>query len=299
MSQFLLTVGRFMSQTNMSAILAVHGVGQQYKGDASIQSEWEPALLSGLHLAGESVAGAGQLTCAFYGHLFRQPGSLASSDTYRAEDVGPDEAELLNLMWQEAAKTEPRSVPPPGSDADTLARTPQLVQRALSALSRSSFFANIAQSALIGDVKQAVRYLNDPDLREKVLETVVKMIKPETRIVIGHSLGSIVAYEALCANPANVRSFLSIGSPLGIRHIIFHKLTPRPNREGVGAWPGMVKYWTNIADAGDIVALEKRLGLFFGPNVRDILVYNGSDAHSGQRYLTTREAGAAIAEGLR
>jgi len=101
--------------------------------------------------------------------------------------------------------------------------------------------------------------------------------------VIGHSLGSVVAYEALCQKPANVVTFVTIGSPLGIQNLIFHKLTPRPSPEGIGAWPGKVKHWTNIADKGDIVALEKNLAPFFGPTVRDVMVYNGSDAHHGER----------------
>jgi hypothetical protein len=284
----------------MAKIVAVHGIGPPFSGDAIIHREWWPALISGLHLAGSDLKDEKELDCAFYGHLFRKPGALAASGSYRAEDVGPEEAALLNLLWQAAVEAEPQGVPSPSSYAggETLARTPQIIQRALSAVSRSSFWVNIAQAALIGDLKQVVLYINDRDVREKVLEIVAKKITPDTRVVIGHSLGSVVAYEALCRNPANVVSFVSFGSPLGIQNLIFHKLSPAPSPENIGAWPGVVKHWTNIADKGDIVALEKKLTPFFGNEVRDILVYNGSDAHHGERYLTTKEAGEAIAAGL-
>lgn len=284
----------------MAKIVAVHGIGQQFSGDAIIHREWWPALISGLHLAGSDLKDEQELDCAFYGHLFRKPGTLAASGSYRAEDVGPEEAELLNLLWQAAVEAEPQAVPSPSSYAggETLARTPQIIQRELSAVSRSSFWVNIAQAALIGDLKQVVLYMNDRDVREKVLEIVAKKITPDTRVVIGHSLGSLVAYEALCRKPENVASFLSLGSPLGIQNLIFQKLRPAPSAENIGAWPGAVKHWTNIADKGDIVALEKKLARYFGERVKDILVNNGSDAHHGERYLTTKEAGEAIATGL-
>jgi hypothetical protein len=85
--------------------------------------------------------------------------------------------------------------------------------------------------------------------------------RPDSRakVVIGHSLGSVVAYEALCQQPAGVVSFITLGSPLGIRNVIFEKLTPRPSEGALGHWPGNVRYWTNIADSSDVVALEKRL----------------------------------------
>ena len=197
----------------MAKIVAVHGIGQQFSGDAIIHREWWPALLGGLHLIGRDLEDERELTCAFYRHLFRKPGTLAGGDSYRAEDVGPAEAELLNLLWQAAVKVEPQVVPSPSSyaEGETLARTPQVIQRALSAVPRSSFWANIAQLALIGDLKQVVLYMNDRDVREKVLEIVVEKITPDTRVVIGHSLGSVVAYEALCRKPENVVSFVSLG----------------------------------------------------------------------------------------
>jgi hypothetical protein len=284
----------------VTMILAVHGIGQQFKGDAVIHREWWPALLSGLHLAGSDLKDERELDCAFYGHLFRKPGSLATADSYRTEDVGIEEAALLKLLWQAAAESEPQAVPSLGSYGGdkTLARTPQVIQRALSAVSKSRFWANLSQAALIGDLKQVVRYMNDPDVHENVLEIVVRKITPDTRVVIGHSLGSVVAYEALCHTPESVVSFLTFGSPLGIQNLIFDKLKPAPNTMRIGAWAGGVKDWTNIADKGDIVALEKKLAPFFGNEIHDILVDNGSDAHHGERYLTTKEAGEAIAAGL-
>jgi hypothetical protein len=114
-------------------------------------------------------------------------------------------------------------------------------------------------------------------------------------------LGSVVAYEALCAHPEwNVQTLVTLGSPLGIPNLIFDKLTPPPEN-GKGAWPN-IKQWFNIADSGDIVALQKSLAPYFGDGddrkIVDRLVYNGWESHSVERYLTARETGAAVATGL-
>ena len=120
----------------------------------------------------------------------------------------------------------------------------------------------------------------------------------DTRVIVAHSLGSVVAYEALCANPQwPVRHFITLGSPLGIRNLIFDALQPAPQRE-VGAWPGNVQHWTNISDSGDVVALTKKLEPLFMPQIVDLSVANGMKVHDASRYLTTREAGDAIAAAI-
>ena len=121
--------------------------------------------------------------------------------------------------------------------------------------------------------------------------------------MVGHSLGSVVAYEALCAHPEwPVRALVTLGSPLGIRNLIFDRLLPAPaagaRGEVRGAWPGGVRSWVNVADAGDVVALVKDLRPLFGDQVACYLVHNGSHAHDVRPYLTAAETGAAIAAGL-
>ena len=281
----------------MAKIVAIHGIGQQFKGEATIHREWWPALVDGLNRVNVELDGPEDLDCAFYGNLFRKPGTLAFTGSNTAQDVGPEEAELLDKLWAAAAKAEPQAVPSPASYGESLARTPALVQRALSAISSSSFWADISQSVLIGNLKQVVLYMNDSDIRAQVQTAVSSRITDDTRVVIGHSLGSVVAYESLGNNARNVVGFVTIGSPLGIQNIIFQKLRPSPSAMGVGQWPG-VKHWTNIADKGDIVALEKSLAPWFGTGVKDLLVNNGADAHHGERYLTSSEAGEAISASL-
>jgi hypothetical protein len=282
----------------MSKVVAVHGIGQQFKGDAIIAQGWLPAIQSGLHLVGGNLT-ADDLCCPFYGHLFHPKATLAADSRVTPESLSDEERDILRMWWEKAAEVDPDKVISPRAyeDAETLVRLPNFVQRALNALADSPFWANVGQTFMLGDLRQVTAYMNDADVHDQIRRIVSDKITSDTRVVIGHSLGSVVAYESLCQNAARVVSFITLGSPLGIRNVIFEKLTPSPSA-GIGHWPGQVQYWTNIADEGDVVALEKRLTTCFGDKVRDVMVNNGADAHNGDRYLITREAGAAIWEGL-
>jgi len=284
----------------MTRVVCIHGVGQQHAGERQLASAWHTALADGLLRAGSSLAlTPDDVRCVFFGDLFRRPGrTLAVGDPpLDASDVEAGfETELLLALWQEAARTDPAVLPP---DARTLARTPQSVQRALNALSRSRFFAGVALRALVLDLKQVRAYLCDTAVRDAVQARVAAAVDERTRVVVAHSLGSVVAYEALCAHPRwPVRALVTAGSPLGIRNLVFDRL-----RTGVdgrpGDWPGGVEQWTNLADEGDVVALVKDLRPLFGERVRCHVVHNGARAHDATRYLNTAEAGRAVSDGCR
>ncbi|MGH3889703.1 MAG: hypothetical protein ACRDSZ_24590 [Pseudonocardiaceae bacterium] len=283
----------------MARIVCVHGVGKQLLGEQSLLRDWWPALADGLTRADADPVPAGEVAMAFYGDLFRPPGELLAvgDPLYRATDVQPGlEQALLLAWWQEAAAVDDGVAPP---DADTLARVPGSVQAALRQLLRSRFFAGVALRALVFDLKQVSRYLQEPDLRRAARARVTALIGLDTRVVVAHSLGSVVAYEALCAVPGHpVRALVTLGSPLGIPNLVFDRLDPAP-LGGQGQWPGPEGLvWTNMADSGDIVALEKDLRGRFGDRVCNALVHNGAHAHDATSYLTDRLTGVAIAGGV-
>ena len=284
----------------MPSIVAVHGIAQQNKGPEVLEAEWGPPLRDGVRQAGITLDKAA-LACAFYGGLFRPTGEVRGDPNYRASELSEYESALLLLLWREAARAEPDRVASP--DAAVRAATPGSVQAGLRLLARSRFFAGLADRALIGDLKQVRLYLQDAEIRANARATVDAVVDTDTRVLIGHSLGSVVAYEALheyggTSRWANVRSLVTLGSPLGIPNLIFEALDPPPNN-GRGAWPGEVKRWTNISDDGDVVALVKKLGPLFGEVLVDIRIVNGATAHDVMPYLTAPETGKAIADGLK
>ncbi len=288
----------------MARVVCVHGVGQQRATAETLHAAWAPALCGGVGLAGRQLAAA-EVACAFYGNLFRPPGRHLDAGGYpliRTEDLDGFEQDLLAEWWREAARTDEAVLAP---DARTLARTPRGAQGALLALSGSRFFAAMGERALKGDLRQVRDYFDDPAIRRQARERVSEAITDDTRVLVGHSLGSVVAYEALAANPVwPVRMLVTVGSPLGIPNLIFDRLDPAPlsaadAKPGPrGRWPGPGRQWVNIADQGDVVALVKDLRPLFGPGVDCWVVDNGSTAHDAIPYLTAVETGRAIRQGL-
>jgi hypothetical protein len=287
-------------------VVCVHGIGQQHKGEEMLRGEWALAVRDGIRRSGSAAADLPKdedIRCVFYGDLFRPPGRLLGLGDPRltAADATDFERALVVAWWRAAAESDPGVVHP---DARTLARMPASAQAALRALSGSAFFAGLAERVMLFDLQQVRRYMTDPGIRQAVQARVVAAVDEGTQVVVGHSLGSVVAYEALCAHPEwPVRTLVTLGSPLGVRNLIFDRLLPAPadeeSRKLSGAWPGGVQAWANVADARDVVALVKDLRPLFGPKVACYLVDNGSHAHAVQPYLTAAETGAAIASGLR
>jgi pimeloyl-ACP methyl ester carboxylesterase len=287
--------GRFMPR-----VLGVHGIAQQFKGGYQLVTVWFDALRDGLVVAGhrpvaDSLAPT-DLRVAFFGDLFRPEGALAGGGPpYTVADVEPGlERDLLAKFYQAAVEQDPSLGPPPGALGASRA-----VQAMLERLLRSRTFARVAQRGFIGNLKQVTAFPALPDVKEKVLQRVHGELTPDTQIIIGHSLGSVVVYEYIARyRPPRVKLLVTLGSPLGIPNLVFDKLTPKPV-DGLGVWPGTVARWVNVADPDDIVALRKQLApLFHGPGgaagVEDHLVDNGDDPHATSRYLNAEPTGAAL-----
>jgi hypothetical protein len=265
-------------------ILGIHGVGYQRLNAATETPKWQAALARGLDAAGSDPQLAQKLRLQFYGDLFVTQGTRDGPDPpYGSSDVEPGfETELLELWKREAQRTD-RGVPPSGAPT-RLPYTPVGIQDTLDLLSNSSFFAGIAERALIFDLKQVRQYMTDETTRRPIQQRVAEGLTPETRIIISHSLGTVVAYELLCAHPdCCIHGLVTMGSPLGIPNLIFEKLIPAP-QQGLGLWPPSLKCWVNVADSGDLVALEKHLAPRFGHRVEDQEVGNGiAEVHGAEK----------------
>jgi hypothetical protein len=280
----------------MGRIVGIHGIAQEVRGPDVLRAKWAPALRDGVALSGAEPPDEADIEIAFYGDLFRAKGGKAvGSPQYMAADVEEGfERELLERWWAAAAASDDAV---PGLDAKTKLRTSKTVQRALNALSQSRFFSGLTERLIIGFIKQVHVYLSDDSVRAEIQARMERVISPDTAVVVGHSLGSVVAYEAVCAHPGWDVALVTLGCPLGIHNLVFERLRPPP-ADGRGHFPAGAATWTNIADTGDVVALEKRLASLFGDRVEDLLVNNGSKAHDVSPYLTAVQTGQAIAEGL-
>lgn len=85
----------------------------------------------------------------------------------------------------------------------------------------------------------------------------------ERVLLIGHSMGSIIAYDSLWELQhledlhTCVDCLLTLGSPLGM-HYVQHRLAGR-NARLLGHYPCNINHWVNISSRGDLVALDPML----------------------------------------
>ena len=284
----------------MAVIVGIHGIAQQFKGGYELGSVWFDALRDGLAAAGCGATAdtltPASLRVAYFGNLFRPTGAMpAGEPPFSATDIrpGPEQA-LLAELYEAAIEEDPSLAPPAGAmGAGRVA-----VQVMLERLLQSATFARVAQRGFIGNLRQVTAFLADRSVKESVLARINEEVSGDTRVLVGHSLGSVVAYEYLYRyQPPSIELLVTLGCPLGIPNLVFDRLTPAP-ANGRGAWPGMVAGWVNVADPDDIVALRKQLAPLFstpqGEAVEDHLVDNGDEPHAISRYLNAVPTGAAL-----
>ncbi len=134
---------------------------------------------------------------------------------------------------------------------------------------------------------EVAAYLTDAAKREKSRKAVAEVIRRNRpKVVIAHSLGSVVTYEALWANPdLKVDLLITLGSPLGMRNVVFERLLPAPVN-GRGERPRGVGRWVNIADKDDIAAIPPALAASFtGVDVEELVNLDWIDFHTAEKYL--------------
>ena len=150
-----------------------------------------------------------------------------------------------------------------------------------------------------------------------MLKTIIRQMldKNEQVLIIGHSLGSIIVFDALWELSHNeVHSgkvdLLTLGSPLGLKFIqnkLQGGLYPKENR-----FPINIHHWVNLSSVGDKTAVDRRFKRDFSDMLKYGLVesiedhcediYNfyhnneGLDCHGSYGYLVNPSVGKIIAQ---
>ena len=111
-------------------------------------------------------------------------------------------------------------------------------------------------------------------------------------VVIGHSLGSVIAYQNLCQaegrlEPGSVPLFVTLGSPLGLQEVQDNLMRNLCVNEL--SIPDCVSRWVNLADPLDIVAVDSELNNDIEGLIVDQRVRNADrprHPHSATGYLS-------------
>ena len=243
-------------------VVLIHGGFNELQGPNSIKSRWLPALQDGLWYHGVSLD-PDDVGVVFFGDLFRNDPEV------------PDSPQYLATRREVALSLEELG------DEDVLGVVNQAVNTA----------------AFERTVDKVTTMSATPDLAERIGERYDRVVGPRTKVVVAHSMGTVVAWTALCHRPgSSVHTLVTLGSPLG-SPMVFDSLDPLPV-DGRGAWPGPVQRWVNVAAVGDKACGVPRLAEKFGDRVEDRQVDNGVRAHNPEPYLNNAVTGEAVAAAL-
>lgn len=133
----------------------------------------------------------------------------------------------------------------------------------------NSLIPLLPDPAVRSSIRETARYFsNEGNVGHRVRELLKAPLREmcargERVLVIGHSMGSVVAYDALWElthlekNPGRVDLFLTIGSPLGMRFAQQRLLGT--HEKGSRRYPHNIRHWTNMTAQGDLTALDAGL----------------------------------------
>ena len=251
----------------MPSVLVIHGTGGPRRSAESLRLEWRTSMQDGLVLAG---APAG---------LLDDPGAvgvvgLDGLDGLDAPAGPPSPTpweEAVLRAWLRSAVFDDAAVGPP-----------------LTALGRSRYFAGLPPEELLDTVRTMTAYLLADDGGERAVRMVRAALTPDVRVVVGFSLGSVPAFDAVAGEPG--RALVTVGSPLALRDRPDLPGGPRRRRRPIAA------PWLNLVDAADALAGGDGLAGRYGEAVRDVFLDCDPRLRAPRPYAATAEFGQALSE---
>lgn len=268
----------------MTRIVGIHGVGNDHPGlspqeaATDIAAAWTQALEK--HLSKPVDVRIG-----YYAHLLRKEPIQGDIEDLALSPFG----EAALVAWARSLGLSPE--PSQG-------RPTQPLRQIIEWIATRYGLDNRLVSWFVGTFLAEVEtYLEggQGSVRQSVVAAVTESIaQASPDVVIAHSLGSVVAYEALNTLPVeSVGLFLTIGSPLAMPDVIFERVVADVGRPAQR--PASVRRWINVADVGDPVAVPHRLGGHYRVD-EDLPEKIGLfDFHRVRKYLASRTVTGIVA----
>ena len=281
----------------MTLIVGVHGIKNEQLGRNQLVASWTPALADGLEFAAGHAVTAWSMDVAFYGDLFLVSGGTEGLKGRTSEEdvleLTEEEAADLTAALDESGRPDaPEEAVHAGSEEKGYS---PWVAQALLRRADHRFGSHATGLLFLGELRQIRRYLLDATIKTEADARVARKVTLDCRVIVAHSLGSVVAFEYLRQHPdRHLDLLVTLGSPLGLNMI--RRLMPNP-AYGSDWLPGNLTAWVNIRDLRDPVACAGDLSVRW-PGIADEIVDNGDEAHSVERYLSKKITGEAIRRAL-
>jgi hypothetical protein len=238
-------------------ILFVHGRDQQGIDPALLKTRWLEALRRGASSAGRQLPDPLEVSFPYYADVIDRythgiPTTVevqARGDNQTDENFLAFEAAVGDQIRRGAGISDNSIDEMYGSNPQP--RGPenwQWVQAIVRAIDKHGF--GTSGDTIERFMRDVYLYTNHAGVRNQVDHIVNSMLTEEPTIVVGHSLGSVVAYNVLRTDTRKLQvpRFVTIGCPLAIRAIrdqLVPLSFPKPP----------VEDWSNAFDPSDVVAL--------------------------------------------
>lgn len=251
----------------MAQITCIHGAqSPDIDTPATLARIWYPALSEGMELNGYRDTDF-SLQCAWYADLLRD------ENTGNWPSLSADIRHAFNSLGG-------------GST----------VRSWLDSLLKTAAAQHLSDWIVQLFLAQAWRYLNDPLPRAEARMRVQQALAEDTRVVIAHSLGSVVAWESLMRNTQQVDTLITIGSPLAMPLVIANRLQPAPINNKL-ARPKL-RRWVNISHIDDWIAHPSRLNAQVDGEVEDFILDHDDKPHEVESYLRSEALISAVVDAL-
>ena len=251
----------------MRQLVFIHGRAQEHKDSIALKKEWLDAFREGLEKSGLDLPiPEPDVRFPYYGQtLFDLLAGLSpeqaakiiirGTDAQEGEQLPEEERRLIEAVLEEVLRQEGITQEQIAAEigGEVVQRGPLnwgWVQAILKVIDRHVPGGSGTSIALF--THDAYQYITNTRIRRLINEGVRQAITPGVpTVVVGHSLGSVVAYNLLQKEGAQrgweVPLFVTLGSPLGITKMK-EMLAPIEH-------PACVGTWFNAMDERDVVAL--------------------------------------------
>ena len=246
------------AENRAARLVLVHGRGQKDQTAQSLRDIWLEALKKGAQKLNRTLPENLDVTVPFYGKLlddFTAQMALPLTEDIRTKGSAVDDdflrfqAQMAEEIRQQAGITDAQIDAEYGPNPRPKGPLNwEWVQAILRTLDKHG--GGLGQTALEIFTRDVYLYTTRLGVRDQIDAVVRKALTPDVPcVVVGHSLGSVVAYNVLRSESRQLRmpSFVTVGSPLGIRAVRNRFLPLR--------FPQPASAWFNAFDERDVVAL--------------------------------------------
>lgn len=246
----------------MRTLVFVHGRSQQGKNAKDLKAEWIDALQKGLRKAELELAlPDDQVRFPFYGdtldHLSRGKKGDAPDVIVMglADGASEQERAFIEAIVRDLVATAGVTEEQIAAEEEVLVVEAgiQNWKAVLAALRLLDRIKPLGMPTVAAFTRDVYHYLNNPGIQTPIENGVRSALEGRGEcVVVGHSLGSIVAFDVIAraGTPRDwsVPAYITVGSPLAMGPIK-EKLRPLER-------PAEVITWFNAYDPEDVVALH-------------------------------------------